>query len=194
MTELGRAIKDYGSYVQPILAEENHWEIGKKHAKMDAAYDFDDTDFKTVSNDTKDYAIVCSVPEGSGIKDVSFALVLDSETAIEIYLASKDGYTGSVEAYIGTNTTDNMAVKKGSEYVVSIGNVSAHLLGTTHTVRVVTQYENMQEVGFDVKISALSYVQSAIHDKSEAMKRAVTSLYRYWKATMTYRSKRAEYQ
>ena len=160
---------------------------------MDAAYDFDDTDFKTVSNDTKDYAIVCSVPEGSGIKDVSFALVLDSETAIEIYLASKDGYTGTVCAYVN-NGERNMAVKKGSEYVVSIGNVSAHLLGTTHTVRVVTQYENMQEVGFDVKISALSYVQSAIHDKSEAMKRAVTSLYRYWKATMTYRSKRAEYQ
>ncbi|MBR0247767.1 MAG: InlB B-repeat-containing protein, partial [Synergistaceae bacterium] len=189
VTELGRAIKDYGSYVQPILAEENHWEVGKKHAKMDAAYDFDDTDFETVSNDTKDYAIVCNVPEGSGIEDVSFALVLDSETAIEIYLASKDGYTGTVCAYIGTNTTDNMAVKKGSEYVISIGNVSAHLLGREYTVNVATG-----DVNFDVKISALSYVQSAIHDKSEAMKRAVTSLYRYWKATMTYRSKRSEYQ
>ena len=178
--ELGMAIKDYGSYVQPILAEENHWEIGKKHAKMDAAYDFDDTYFKTVRNDTKDYAIVCSVPEGSGIKDVSFALVLDSETAIEIYLTSKDGYTGTVEAHIGTNTTDNMAVKKGSEYVVSIGNISAHLLGREYTVNVATG-----DVNFDVKISALSYVQSAIHDKSETMKRAVTSLYRYWKATRT---------
>ncbi|MBQ2615604.1 MAG: hypothetical protein IJF90_01965, partial [Synergistaceae bacterium] len=144
---------------------------------------------ETVSNDTKDYAIVCNVPEGSGIEDVSFALVLDSETAIEIYLTSKDGYTGTVCAYIGTNTTDNMAVKKGSEYVISIGNVSAHLLGREYTVNVATG-----DVNFDVKISALSYVQSAIHDKSEAMKRAVTSLYRYWKATMTYRSKRSEYQ
>ena len=133
--ELGMAIKDYGSYVQPILAEENHWEIGKKHAKMDAAYDFDDTDFKTVSNDTRDYAIVCSVPEGSGIKDVSFALVLDSETAIEIYLASNDGYTGTVCAYVDGGT-ENMAVKKGSEYVISIGNVSAHLLGREYTVNV----------------------------------------------------------
>ena len=188
VTELGRAIKDYGSYVQPILAAENNWEIGKKHAKMDAAYDFDDTDFKTVSNDTKDYAIVCNVPEGSGIKNVSFALVLDSETAIEIYLTSKDSYTGTVIAHVDGGT-ENMAVKKGSEYVVSIGNVSAHLLGKEYTVNVATG-----DVNFDVKISALSYVQSAIHDKSEAMKQAVTSLYRYWKATMTYRSNRSEYQ
>ena len=186
VTELGRAIKDYGSYVQPVLAAENHWEIGKKHASMDCEYTYDKSDFETVSNDTKDYAIVRNVPEGSGIKNVSFALVLDSETAIEIYLTSKDGYNGTVVAHVDTNTTDNMAVKKGSEYVVSIGNISAHLLGKEYTVNVATE-----DVNFDVKISALSYVQSAIHDDSEAMKRAVTSLYRYWKATMTYRRNRS---
>ncbi|MBQ6972765.1 MAG: hypothetical protein IJP86_10495, partial [Synergistaceae bacterium] len=126
-----------------------------------------------------------------GIKDVSFALVLDSETAIELYLASKDTYTGNVAAYVDGGSK-NMAVRKGSEYVVSIGNISAHKLGTTHTVSITTQYDNMQEVSFEVKLSALSYVQSAIHSSEAAMKRAVTSLWRYWDATMTYRKNRPE--
>ena len=45
---------------------------------------------------------------------------------------------------------------------------------------------------FDVVISALSYVQSAINDDDPAMKRAVTSLYRYYTSTMTYRDNRPE--
>ncbi|MBQ7168761.1 MAG: hypothetical protein IJR63_02515, partial [Synergistaceae bacterium] len=158
----------------------------------DSAYEYDDTDFTSTDKATKDYAITCSIPDGSGIESASFALVLDSETAIELYLATKDGYTGNVGAYVDTNTTDNMAVKKGNEYVVSIGNISAHLLGKTHTVRIVTQYDKMEAVSFDVNVSALSYVQSAIHNDSTAMKRAVTSLYRYWDATMTYRRNRSD--
>ncbi|MBQ7169453.1 MAG: InlB B-repeat-containing protein [Synergistaceae bacterium] len=188
---LGKAIKDYGCYVQPILADFNGWSIDVKHASMDAETTYTDSHFETVSNNTKDYALECTVPEDSGIDSLSFALVLDSETAIEIYLATKDGYTGNVAAYVDGGNV-NMAVKKGSEYVVSIGNISAHLLGTTHTVSIATQYDNMQEVSFEVKLSALSYVQSAIHDNSTAMKRAVTSIFRYWDATMTYRDNRQD--
>ncbi|MBQ3447061.1 MAG: InlB B-repeat-containing protein, partial [Synergistaceae bacterium] len=191
VAELGRAIKDYGSYVQPILADYNGWEIGKKHAAMDSAYIYDESDFTSADNSTKDYAITCSIPDGSGIKDVSFALVLDSETAIELYLATKDGYTGNVVAHVDGGT-EKMALRKGSEYVVTIGNISAHKLGMPHTVSITTQYDSMGEVSFDVKLSALSYVQSAIHDNSPAMKRAVTSLYRYYTATMTYRDNRPE--
>ena len=191
LRELARCIKDYGCYVQPVLADYNKWEIGKKHAAMDSAYDYNDSDFTSADNGTKEHAVICDVPDDSGIKDVSFALVLDSETAIEIYLAPKDGYTGSVGAYVDGGS-ENMAVKKSGEYVVSIGNISAHLLGMTHTVSIVTQYENMQEVSFEVKLSALSYVQSAIHDNSTAMKRAVTSIFRYWDATMTYRKNRPD--
>ena len=191
VTALGKAIKDYGCYVQPVLADENGWTIGKKHAAMDSAHEYTDSDFTDAETATNDYAITCTVPEGSGIKDVSFALVLDSETAIELYLASKDTYTGNVAAYVDGGSK-NMAVRKGSEYVVSIGNISAHKLGTTHTVSITTQYDNMQEVSFEVKLSALSYVQSAIHSSEAAMKRAVTSLWRYWDATMTYRKNRPE--
>ncbi|MBQ6970843.1 MAG: hypothetical protein IJP86_00645, partial [Synergistaceae bacterium] len=126
-----------------------------------------------------------------GIKDVSFALVLDSETAIELYLASKDTYTGNVAAYVDGGSK-NMAVRKGGEYVVSIGNISAHKLGTTHTVSITTQYESMEEVSFNVNVSVLSYVQSAIRNDSTAMKQAVTSLWRYWDATMTYRRNRKD--
>ena len=184
LRELARRIKDYGCYVQPVLADHNSWDIGVKHASMDCEYLYDESDFTTVQEATKDYAISRDDSDGSGIESVTFALILDSETAIEIYLAPKDDYSGNVAAYVDGGKT-NMAVKKGGEYVVSIGNISAHKLGKTYTVNVVAG-----EASFDVRLSALSYVQSAINDTSPAMKRAVTSLYRYWDATMTYRRNR----
>ena len=184
VTALGKAIKDYGCYVQPVLADFNGWSIDVKHASMDAETAYTESHFETVSNNTKDYALECTVPQDSGIDSLSFALVLDSETAIEIYLAVKDTYTGNVGAFVD-GSDRNMAVKKGGEYVVSIGNISAHLLGEPHSVEVVTG-----DVSFTFSISAISYVQSAIHDRDPAMKRAVTSLYCYWDATMTYRKNR----
>lgn len=50
-------------------------------------------------------------------------------------------------------------------------------------------------MNFDIEVSALSYVQGVIKsdETSAAMKEAVTSIYRYYRETMTYRGNRAEY-
>ena len=186
---LGRAIMNYGSYVQPILADYNKWVIGVKHRKMTSADAYTASDFTNTMNAVAGHAISRDIPDDLGIEDIQFSLVLDSETAIKLYLTSKDGYAGSVCAYLDGNESANMAVKKGRDYVVEIGNISAHKLADIYAVKIVTG-----NVEFTVKVSALSYVQAVISDESEsvAMKEAVTSIYEYYAATMEYRRNRPE--
>jgi len=182
---------DYGSYVQPVLGSHNGWSIDVQHAAMTPANDYDDTDFTAADTATQQYAVTNTRKDSSGVDDVKFALILDSETTIELYLTPKDDYTGEVYAYLDGGNI-NMAVKDGGQYTVSIGNISAHKLGETHTINITTKYPDAASDSFTVTISALSYVQSAIHDDDVKMKRAVTSLYRYYDSTMTYRSNRPE--
>ena len=189
--ELGRAIMDFGSYVQPVLAKENGWEISKDHAEMTPANDYDDTYFTATQTATQSHALTNTLTDSSGIDEVKFALMLDSETTIILCLIPKSDYNGEVSAYVDGGNI-NMAVKYGDYYTVSIGNISAHELGETHNIEITTQYPNAESDSFTVNISALSYVQSAIQQDDTDMKRAVTSLYRYYDSTMTYRKNRPE--
>ena len=109
---------------------------------------------------------------------------MDSETAIEIYLVPKEDYSGDVVAHVNSGT-ENMAVKKNSEYVVTIGNIPAHKLRDFCFVEVFTG-----ESGFSFEFSPMSYVHAEIQGDDPAMERAVTSLYRYYDSTMTYRNNR----
>ncbi len=173
---------------KPVLASHNGWEINKHHAAMTQANDYSDTDFTATDTATQKYAITKTLTDSSGVDDVKFALILDSETTIEICLTPKDDYAVEISAYLDGGNI-NMAVKNGNNYTVSIGNISAHELGKTHTLEITTKYPDADSDSFTVTISALSYVQSAIHDDDD-MKRAVTSLYRYYESTMTYRNNR----
>ena len=183
--ELAASIKDYGSYVQPVLADYNGWTIGVKHAKIEAANDFDSTDFNTVSNDTASDAISYTIPDDSGIEKVNYTLVLDAATTLEVCLTPKSDYTGSVSVSVDGKSTE--ASLESGKYVARVSNISAHRLADKHTFTVVTG-----DVSFNVEVSAMSYVQSAIHDSDQAMKRAVTAIYRYWDANMTYRNNRPD--
>ncbi|MBR0257138.1 MAG: CotH kinase family protein, partial [Synergistaceae bacterium] len=177
------AIKDYGHYVQPPLAANNKWTLGVKHNVMDCS----DSDIASDSADVKatlaGYAMQGS-SEGSGIEGMSCSLTLDSETAINIYLTPKTGYTGSVYAYLdGSN--ENVAVKQSDgKYLVNISGISAHMLGDTYKIRVNAGGE------FTVRVSALSYANAAMNSSSTSndMKKAAIALYKYYDATMNYRA------
>ena len=184
--ELARSIEDLGGYVQPVLAAENSWTVGEKHAKMDPAYDFKDTDFNTVSNDTASDAISYTIPDGSGIAKVNYTLLLDAATTIEVCLTPKSDYTGAVSVYVDGGTED-MAESDGGVYVVRISDIPAHKLAKKHTLTVVTG-----DVSFDVEVSALSYVHAGIRRDDDNLRRAATAIYRYWDANMTYRQNRPD--
>ena len=76
-------------------------------------------------------------------------------------------------------------VIKGDRYEVDISEIPAHLLGKLYTVTVKCA-DNSE---FDIKVSTLSYVNTVLSNPTSdiASRRAVTSLYRYFKATQEYR-------
>ena len=182
MRNLAKAMKDYGHYMQVYLARKNGWDIGIKHAAMDCANTYTDDDIEEIRQRVSDYSIVRDTGN-SGIEKVTFALELDSETIIDVYLKPKDGYAGAVEAYLDDSKENIATLQSDGRYLVQISGVSAHLLGNTYTIHVNAGEE------FDVKVSALSYVSSILNAANSAkdIKEAVASLYDYYDATMAYR-------
>ena len=185
MRDLANAMKDYGHYMQNYLARRNNWEIGTRHLAMDYANLYTSDDIAEVKELVKDYAIVRDTGN-SGIAKVEFALELDSETIIDVYLIPKQDYTGTVTAYLDGKAVD-LEYSNG-EYLLKIPGVSAHLLANMYTISV--------EAGekFDVKVSALSYVHTILNKENAVLdiKEAVTSLYDYYDATMAYRRSKGQ--
>lgn len=182
------AMKDYGHYAQIALAEVNGWEIGKDHLETNAANVYTASDIEEARQAVEDYAKSWNVGN-SGIKSIGYRLALDADTIIELFIRPNDDYNGNVSAYsrgvIGiTDTSANIAVKQSDgRYLVQISGIPAHRLDYTNVIRVVTDKGE-----FDVKVSALSYVNTILNSEkyNDNMKKAVTSLYKYHKAAKEY--------
>ncbi len=182
------AMKDYGHYAQLGLSEANGWTIGKDHKEMECANVYTDDDLQETLQAVRSYEIVRDTGN-SGIESVPYRLRLDSDITLELNIVPASDYYGSVFASLNGGS-ENMAVKTSGGYLVQISGISAHKLGDTYTVTVTTSRGS-----FDVKVSALSYVYTSLTSAntapgttgSPAMKKAVTSLYKYYMATMAYR-------
>ena len=181
---LGKAIKNYGSYVQPVLAKANGWEINVDHAKMDSEDAYTENDFDTVRTAVAGHVISKDI-EGTGVSEIKYTLYLNAEKTIEVLLTPESGKS---ILNVKVNGGDNGAEIEGGVYRVQIAGISAHKLGNVYTITGNAGGDR----DFTVKVSALSYVQGALNDEKETveMKRAVTSLYKYYDATKTYRDNR----
>ncbi len=129
----------------------------------------------------KGYAFVNNNEQGTGIEGIEYSLNLDASTAINLYLNVSESFTGNVRAYVGGEV--NVEHDSGSWYRITIDDIPAHELGKTFTVRI----EGAKT--FEVKVSALSYVNSVLnkHKDDEELCRASAALYKYYTATMNYR-------
>ncbi len=179
---LVRALADYGHYVQPFLASQNHWSVGVDHAEMEYCHttSYSDENVEEVRNAVVGHAIVRD-PGNSEIERVTFSLYMDTETSIFVYLYVRDGYGGPVSATLDDGT-ENVAEKvSDGVYRVKIRNISAHRLGEQYNI-VVSAGES-----FTVTVSALSYVQGilasdAYRNNSEAVSAVVAFYYYYRRA------------
>ena len=177
------AIADYGSYVQPFLAEANGWQVGTDQKAMTAASAYTDGIVAAARTAVEDYTIVRNT-EDTGIAEVKYSLNLQSETSIYLYLRVKNGYTGSVAATMGGNSVACTRLSDG-RYRITIPNIPAHELGKEYSVTVKAGGE------FTITVSALSYVNTALNSKetvfdNDAAQYAVSSLYYYYLATTNY--------
>lgn len=185
---LANAIKDYGHYVQPILAQTNEWTLGTDHKIMacnDTAISSDINDVKTALH--TNFVIYKSNPL-EGFSDLQLDLELDTDTAINLYFTKKSGVEGDVDAAVDDGKSFSASKQSDGLYLVSITGIPAHELGTPHTVTVGVVGSSGKS---EVKVSALTYADLVLQSDSTetSLKEAVIALYKYYSATKTYRSK-----
>ena len=170
------ATADYGYYTQAFLAAQKGWNLDGEdapYAKMDKRYkeSFDEYD-------VLGYAISC--PDiGKLFSKISFSLVLDSETAIRLYLTPKNSDDTVTASCSGDK--DAKVTKKGARRVVEIPNISAHQLSTTYTVTVNSTAT--------ISVSALSYVKlmQNAYAGNTAAQNAAAAIYYYSAAADAYK-------
>ena len=179
------AIKDYGHYAQLYLSRINGWSLGTAHQAIDCENEYSASEIEKFRQAVDGYAIVRDIPQDSGIKRVGFSLNLDADTTINLYIYPEDDYTSTVSAYIpGSTINDAIYQPDRKRYKVEIKNIPAHQLADTFVVKV------SGKKGFEVKVSAFSYVYDALNDANAQADEinTVAALYRYYVTTMAYRA------
>ncbi len=175
LIDLVKAINDYGYYAQQYLSANavTPWTIGTDHTGMSNVY-------------TASYTYTKAALEGyriqrdlnADIKAVSYSLTLDTDTAINLFITTADGYTGSVTASIGGNALD--VIQTGGRYKIVIAGIPANLLGDMKTVTITTTSGTST-----VRVSALSYAYAAFDDSDEA-RMAMSAMYDYYLKSNAY--------
>lgn len=176
------AIKDYGHYVQIPLKAYHQWEDGK-YAEMSAATEYDADTVSTAQTAVEGYAMTGI---DRSLIGAEIDLELNSETTIHVYLTKTSGVTSFTATRDESDSDMSISYDSANDtYTVTISGISAHKLAKTHTIHVTAG-----STKFDITVSALSYVYSAINgdEQYSGLKNAVTSLYNYYNATMSYRA------
>lgn len=181
------SIADYGHYVQPFLAANNNWEIGREHAEMNRYY-AESYNFDSVKNKTEQYKRILELGK-SDIDKITYALSLNAETTLNVFIKPKSGYSGNVSVTTkkGSTVTSYTAVKQSDgRYKVTIPNISSHQLGDTYVITAATENGTAT-----CSLSALSYVYAVLDDSNSdnTAKNAVSSFYKYFNSTIKYREK-----
>ena len=183
MRALGDSIRDYGHYAQVYLDRIRSWTLGTDHEPIgDPIHVYTADDIAAVKEAVSGYAMVKELGD-SQIEKVTYSLLLDSDTGINVYLQVKEGYTGTVTATIGSGTENAAVLQPDGRYLVTISNISAHKLGDFYEIN------GTADGSFTIRVAALSYVRTTLNSSSakDDQKNAVVALYNYYRKTMEYR-------
>ena len=175
------AIANYGHYIQPFLSQANGWVIGTDYAEMNHYY-ADDYDIQAAKDAASEYAISRNNTDPD-IAAITYALVLDSETSVNVFFKPAEEYSGSFTVTVNGNSGSAVRQPDG-RYQVRISNISAHLLGKMNTIQVKTDNGSAA-----VMVSAISYVNDMLTNYSgqTAYQNAAASLYYYYEAARIYK-------
>ena len=209
-SNLGQAIRDYGYYVQLMLADEHEWgeSTAWPHTAMAATgatdYSTGDKTIAAATTAVANYAItlkkgneVVTLSDSTSITNMQFSLLLEDVTTIRLYMLPSASTTISkaeITQIDGTATTateldiqdtdKTIGNKTGYKYV-DITGIPAHELNKTYTVSITAGDDT-----YTVEVSALSYAHAVLTGSSYAsdtvMQNAVTALYYYYAATDAY--------
>ena len=182
---LVKAIGDYGHYAQDYLGAKNGWTAGEDYtalAKYRAA-DYGSDDYNNAANELSENGKVASptgTASGAAAGQYQFALNFDSTTSLVIKINNNDAATANSD-YDGSVERD-----------AADGSLLFYLLKMP-----VTKLGNIYSVSgsidsnpYSIDICGLSYVYGIINSgsASDAAKKAVCSLYDYYKAAIAYQA------
>lgn len=162
------ALQNYGAYLQ-----NSGWTDGANHASVDKVTWLYASDIEVARAGTNGMAIV-KTAEGSGISadNILFALTLNSQTRINVYVKSDGAAFSSVTGAVpnGTRTIGGEPYLRFDTAQISAGN-----LGNAYTVTVVTDSGTAT-----VTASAMSYVYAVLEGAfTEEKQYAMTAFYYY---------------
>jgi hypothetical protein len=173
--------------MQPYLSESAGWTIGEDYREMASLGPIQDPDADAAINDAGQRAIVVADPVPGTVAQLTYSLVLDAETGIYVYVSPAEGFEGSVTASVDGGGRCDATPLPGGRYRIAIEGIPAHKLGDWHEIEIAV-------VGYSVRVrvSPFSYVNDVLKSDSgtfagDDARKAVTSLYLYYKATMAYR-------
>ncbi|MBO5076930.1 MAG: hypothetical protein J5584_04965 [Clostridia bacterium] len=183
LIELTRAMRNYGYYAQLYLSEhaKKPWTYGIDHSPMDTS------EGPATYNFTKDEleGFAAEKELTRDIDSVSLSLTLDTDTAINLFVRTTSGYSGTVAAYLddGPEGMPLTIVKVSKDrYKITIPGIAAHQLGDKFYVVIDT------DAGLSmVDVSALSYAYICMEDGKYA-KDVMSALYDYYIAALNYRA------
>lgn len=178
IVDLASAIGDYGYYCQKYLDRINNLE--GRYAMMP---DPDTTEyyFEDLEAMTENYNISV-ISSGNAVDKATFAIKLDSGTALKLYFTTKSDYEGTPEVSVQGGEIFTPEKLKG-RYVVTINDLPAHKLADMYDISIIADGE------YKFRISALSYVNMVLNSSTDIdEKNAMASIYRYYETAMAYRA------
>lgn len=178
---LAAATANYGHYIQPYLANTNHWKLGVEHEVMDL---YDEDAFSYQDNPATAYGLSFNTETSYAryVQRTDFYLTLDSDTMlnVRVYLQNPGDV---VKGMIGDKELKQWT-RAGNSVVICLDNVNAKELSEVYKFEC---YVNDVKV-FTLDASALSYVNLALgrEGASTEEKEALNALFNYAKAARDY--------
>ena len=180
-----KAMNDFGYYSQQYLSELRGWTIGTDYAGVAEPFTTD-FDLNAIKEDTKRNAIQTIFREND-VYQVSFALKLDAETSVYLYVRLAEGYSGTFQA-LDLNDKDLGAVRqKDGRYLIKLDGKSAHELAMGDLVYFRTDTATTHATMTSTDVSPISYAYACLsNDCSVAKKKMAAAMYIYNRAAVDY--------
>ena len=184
--KLAIATMDYGSYIQPYLAEINQWELseGGDHVPM-MPYQ---NNLPSDGNPAENYSRTWLERNTDLLDYAQYFLTLDAGTTFHVQIHLKEGVAGKVTG--GVNIEGNQAspVDLGDGlWEITLYNLPATALGKTYIFSFYLDADSMEQTVTRMELSPMYYVNLVMKQSDDLMeRRAMQALYNYADAAKLY--------
>ena len=183
---LVHAVADYGHYVQPFLSKQNKWALGDgddQYVEMGIHYE-ESYDRAAMAAELSGYGMLKDL-DGSAVTKATAALLLESETALDVNLTTEGGVK---PADVTVKVGDGKAVeleptKSGKKWRVRVEGIRAHDLDKSIVVT-----GTAGEGEFTVTVSPLAYAGAILEAGTYGTEaeNAMCALWQYHLAAKAY--------